>query len=421
MESFKTKTMKKIYILLLLLTAAFSFSSAQTFTNYTSVDGLVNDAVNALTTDNQGNVWFGTQDGISKFDGSNFTNYTTADGLIDNAITAIASDENGVIWVGTDFGVSRFDGTNFVNYTDNEGLADNRIKHINASIPNQVWFGNNDGVSILENGTWTSYTTADGLPFGGVNFITEGSATNVLLGTSLGGVRIFDGSDFTAITEDEGLLNDKIRSIAIDQQDNIWIGNSDGISVFDTDYNFVTNHEIIFELPPPDKLNPVEDVLVDNNGCIWAGVYVDYLVTEGGVSYYDGVIWKDLDVSDGLVGPVVRRLAIDNENNIWVATSTGVSKISDVDCNFITSTRSIELQARVNIHPNPTSDFFQIHTDLNEAFDVQIYNNIGQQVMLLTDIYNGSNINIRGLQKGIYFVQLTDQQGASLVKKVVLE
>ena len=56
--------------------------SGQTFTNYTTADGLVDNNVSCGTFEGNGVMWFGTQNGISKFDGTNFTNITTTTGLV---------------------------------------------------------------------------------------------------------------------------------------------------------------------------------------------------------------------------------------------------------------------------------------------------------------------------------------------------
>ena len=52
-------------------------------------------------------MWFGTNHGVSHFDGKNFVNYTRADGLLGDNVYAIAIDPQGAVWFGTRGGVSR--------------------------------------------------------------------------------------------------------------------------------------------------------------------------------------------------------------------------------------------------------------------------------------------------------------------------
>ena len=79
------QSMKKLIIYFLILMSS-SNSFAQTFTNYSKVDGLGADCINAISQDLLGNLWFGTTNGVTKFDGITWTNYTNENGLVDNLI-----------------------------------------------------------------------------------------------------------------------------------------------------------------------------------------------------------------------------------------------------------------------------------------------------------------------------------------------
>ncbi len=395
--------MKKIITLLL---ACMSLQlPAQIFTNYTETDGLISNFVNCVALDTSEHVWFGTKDGLSHFDGTTWTNYdqTSHPDLVDNNVLALDVDRDNNLWIGTDFGVSKFDGTNWTTYTVADGLADDRIKYINQSADGRMWFANNDGVSILDGTTWTSYVMADGIPFGGTNFVAFDSLGNTWLGTPLSGILIFDGTHFSEITENDGLLNNKIRSIAVSARNYKWIATADGMSLFGPNNNFVAHHEHIFTLPPPHLLNPTEDVQIDPAGRIWVGVYIDYLVTEGGISMYNHTIWEDYDVSDGLVGPVVRRLAIDSKNTVWVVTSSGVSKIGGL----MTSIFEEEVQADIQLFPNPTSANISLkipHQLIGSEF--QIFDPVGKLVQRGNVMREEQVIDLEQVANGIYFLSI---------------
>ena len=397
--------------------------TAQVFTTYTEADGLIDNNVNCLAIDGNGHVWFGTQNGISKFDGNNWSSFDTAShpGLPGDVIKAITANSDGSIWVGTDVGAGVYNGSSWTSYTESDGLADDRIKHIKEDADGNTWFGNNDGVSVFDGTNWTSYTTADGLPFGGVNFISFSENGDYWFGTGLGGVAIFDGSNFSEITESDGLLNDKVKSIAIDENDYKWVGTSDGISVFDHANQHSAHHTRPFILPAPDTLNPIVDVQVDSRGYIWAGVYIDYLVTEGGVSMFTGWEWIQFDTVDGLAGPVIRRLAIDNDDNVWVATSSGVTKIS----NTPTGVASVKSGYDFQVYPNPNMGTFNLVFQgyENNEYCVIIRNRIGQK------IYTTELPDRKGVEKQTF--DLSDQPDGMylitvklgeelLVKKVIL-
>ena len=409
--------MKKILTLIIaFITLSQIQLHAQTFTNYTEADGLISNFVNCVALDTDDNVWFGTKDGISFFDGTTWINFDkiSQPALVDNNVLAIAVDRDNNLWIGTDFGINKFDGNNWTTYTTADGLADDRIKYINQSDDGRMWFANNDGISILDGTTWTSYVMADGIPFGGTNFVTFDTDGKAWLGTPLAGVLIFDGTSFSEITEMDGLLNDKVRSIAISSENNKWIGTADGISVFDANNNFVEHHELIFKLPPPDVLNPIEDVQIDPAGRIWVGVYVDYLVTEGGITMYDNSEWTDYNVSDGLVGPVVRRLAIDSKNIVWVVTSSGVSRIDEIP----SSNFEIEIHNKIHAFPNPTSDIVSLEIP-NELIgsEFQILNSVG--VLLQNGSIKSKNqtIDFKKLTNGIYFISIDGIYNKKIIVK----
>ncbi len=316
-------------IILLFMTAISLQIGAQTITNFTTADGLISDAINCVAVNNNDNIWLGTSSGISKFDGVNWTNYTTTDGLVnDNVKTIVATSGN--IWAGTDFGVSKFDGSTWTTYTTADGLAMNKVAHI-AQAPNgDLWFAHasfSAGVSCLVGGSgtnWITYSSPD-LPISGVAATAFDNNGDKWFATPLDGTVHFDGTTFTTYTINNGLVSNYSTAILCDNNQK-WIGTSSGMSVLDATNTSVTNHTKMYILPPPDTLNPVVDIAKDGFGRIWTSIYVGYLA-EGGVAFWNGTQWEDFDVTDGLAGPNVRELAIDSQNNVWVATSTGLSKI----------------------------------------------------------------------------------------------
>ena len=83
---------------------------------YTTDEGLVDNFVQAISDDKTGNIWCGTQAGISVFNGSSWVSYTTDNGLASNNILSLATDHDGVVWIGTDSGISSYENEKFTNY-----------------------------------------------------------------------------------------------------------------------------------------------------------------------------------------------------------------------------------------------------------------------------------------------------------------
>ena len=71
--------------------------------------GLSQNTIYCLMEDSQGYLWFGSWDGLNKYDGYNFTIYNKQNGLSNETINAIIEDESGRIWIGTENGLNCLD------------------------------------------------------------------------------------------------------------------------------------------------------------------------------------------------------------------------------------------------------------------------------------------------------------------------
>ncbi len=141
------------------------------FQHITINDGLSQNSANCLLRDKKGFMWFGTQDGLNRFDGYEFTVYRNdpmdSTSISDNYILSMIEDYTGAIWVGTQNGLNRFSVEKeiFKRYcfcTDSPYcLCDKQIKTIHESFvePGILWIGTENGLSQLnvENEQVTNY------------------------------------------------------------------------------------------------------------------------------------------------------------------------------------------------------------------------------------------------------------------------
>jgi ligand-binding sensor domain-containing protein len=397
--------MFKSFVLVILLSLQAT-AYTQTITNFTTSEGLPDNDVTCLVHDGNGAMWFGTQKGVAKYDGIAWTIYNTStDSVLPNdAITAIAIGNNNEVWIGTDAGVAVFNGTEWTTYTTSDGLGSNRINHISRMSNGDIWFGDFNGATKYDGTAFVAFGNAEGLPFGGVVYTKEDSNGDVLLCSGLGGLITYDGSDFTTYSTNEGLVSKNTTAVALDSKGNKWIGTANGVTVLNASNVWVENHTQMLTIPAPDTLNPVEDVAIDDFGNVWVGIYVDYLVTVGGVAMYDGTKWTSFDQSNGLVGPTIRKITVDGRGNLWVATSSGVSKISSATA----SMEYIQEQNNnFNIYPNPSNDYITISRKLqtSTSFDVHVYNAQWQSVLHESKGENKEiTVSIENLTSGMYFV-----------------
>ncbi len=116
--------------------------------------------------DPAGNLWFGTDgEGVHRYDGESFTSYTTKDGLAGNVVRSIAGDRLGRIWIGTNGGgVSCYDGTTFQNFTQKDGLNNDRVYEILEDSAGNMWFSTLGAGACRYDGTsFTAFGVDQGL------------------------------------------------------------------------------------------------------------------------------------------------------------------------------------------------------------------------------------------------------------------
>src|SRR6516225_6326740 len=75
---------------------------------YTTADGLAGNRVHSILRDSHGFLWFGTTEGLSRFDGYQFTNFTPAQGLPASNVNQVIETRSGDYWIATSAGPSRF-------------------------------------------------------------------------------------------------------------------------------------------------------------------------------------------------------------------------------------------------------------------------------------------------------------------------
>ena len=400
---------KNIFLFLgILLLSSYNLTS-QTIVSYTQTDGLLNNYVECVAVDINDNVWFGTAFGVSMFDGNSWTSYNQSSHplMLSDNIKTITATSNGDIWIGTDYGANKLiggaSGLTWIPYTDSDGLANNKVTSIDEDPNGDLWFAHSSfsaGVSIFDGMNWSSYNYPD-LPISGVCGTSFDSNGDKWFASPLDGIAHFDGNTFTNFTVNNGLLSNYSTSICIDDNDNKWLGSSSGMSVVNSNATQFSSHTIMYSLPPPDTLNPVVDIAKDSWGRIWTTIYVGYLA-EGGVAFWNGSQWNDYDHTDGIAGPNVKGLAIDSEDNIWIATTAGVSKISAMPSQILNN-----YDQSLNIYPNPSNSQISINVNNANIDLVALYDNQGRLIIEFNNVSASSlDIDVSNISAGFYTLKV---------------
>ncbi|PIQ96828.1 MAG: hypothetical protein COV67_07455 [Nitrospinae bacterium CG11_big_fil_rev_8_21_14_0_20_56_8] len=207
----------------------FSRSSWERFTVENTHGGLIDDWVYAIEVGKDGRIWFGTESGISLFDGTAWRNWNHRNGL--GAPYETVKDDNAD-------GVSYFEGNHHERHShalpniEDQTFRPNYVVSMLLDRANRLWIGTwGGGLALLDtqNFTFRNFTRKDGLPENFVLSLAEGPGGNLWIGTS-GGLARFDGETFTRFSKMNGLLGDFIFSLEFGPDHSLWVGGHYGMN-----------------------------------------------------------------------------------------------------------------------------------------------------------------------------------------------
>ncbi|VAX27256.1 hypothetical protein MNBD_IGNAVI01-1121 [hydrothermal vent metagenome] len=113
MENVKQYSLRKVFLtlmgMLFLIPIVYAQYPSVKFNHLTVENGLSNNVVNAVIQDSTGFIWFGTEDGLNRYDGYKFKIFRydpeDSNSISNNQIHTLAVDREGNIWAGTKDGV----------------------------------------------------------------------------------------------------------------------------------------------------------------------------------------------------------------------------------------------------------------------------------------------------------------------------
>ncbi|MFN2109349.1 MAG: two-component regulator propeller domain-containing protein [Anaerolineae bacterium] len=260
-------------------------------------DGLSTALVTSIVQDQQGFMWFGTQDGLDKYDGYDFTVYKynpdDPHSLSNNFIQALYVDRSGILWIGTWGGLNRYDATSerFSAYrhdpADATSLADDKVQVILEDTSGVLWVGTeNGGLNRLdrETGHFTRYVNdpddPNSLSYNYVSAIYEDRSGILWIGTYGGGLEKFnrETGHFVhyryAQNDPYSLSDNTVTAIYEDTAGAFWVGTKDGgLNQMDRETGRFTRYRHDLNDPYSLSHNHVSVVLEDQQGVLWIVTY----------------------------------------------------------------------------------------------------------------------------------------------------
>lgn len=365
--------------------------------------------IGSIAQDRDGFMWFGSQDGLHRYDGHNFKsfNYSADDrnSLSSNAITGIFVDSVARIWVGTRGGglnlllPNHKDFLRFNSKNKTLSLADDNITSILEDELGQLWVATQNGLHILSftEQQWQikridqQTTNSASLSNSNVQALVKVPDGNIWAATLGSGINVFNQEGkFIRTFHPEGLDKNASQSLMVntmmaDAEGNIWLGTSStGLIKFD----HISNDFLYFRFSPQDSnslaSDTIEAVQEDTLGRIW-------VATDKGLSIYDkksGNFFRyNHKVNDpySLSNDFVLTFFEDSNKVMWVGTFSGVNFFDPNTTSF----RQHNSARYEQLKNNHISSFTQ--TD-EQSLYISTYDGVIYQLNLLDDTLKPINI-----------------------------
>ncbi|MEM6709706.1 MAG: two-component regulator propeller domain-containing protein [Pseudomonadota bacterium] len=318
------------------------------FVQFDSRDGLAQSIVNTIAQDAEGFMWFGTQEGLTRYDGNRAVSYLADSddprALPQDWIWTLLASRRGTLWIGTNGGgLVRYrpKTDDFVTVAPNPdsatGLSGGRIRALHEDSSGVLWVGTlNSGLNRFDpqTGDFTQFhhdpNDPSSLPDEQVISIVEDRNGRLWVGTADHGIARYDreSDSFLRFTHDpdnpESLSDPRIRSLTVDGNGRLWVATEAGLNLYDPTMDsfqrFLADENRSDSLPA----NLVRDVLQDHLGTVWVATdkgLAEWIGNDRFITYV-----HDPEDRDSLSTDPLTDLHVDRSGNLWVASYAGVNK-----------------------------------------------------------------------------------------------
>lgn len=291
------------------------------FVTYSMNEGLVQNAVKNIFQDSKGFIWFGTWEGVSRFDGNKFTNYNLSNGLSRGLVNQVFETGNGSICIVSNNG-------NLDTLQNDKGPAPlhkgNIVFNRLQKLPGGKIIGLTDHQGLYEFREGKFYKPPQASPFSSYYMIASFN-DSLLIATGDSAVQLLDRNYalFAEWREPQTVFTES--GLLTDSKKRVWIGTVKGLRLLSS---FQEKGRPLRFLPLPKafdipvlKKEWIRDILEDGSGNTWLGT------GRGLVKIGTGGSAELITEKEGLPTNDVSCVFEDREKNIWVGGSRGVSRL----------------------------------------------------------------------------------------------
>jgi ligand-binding sensor domain-containing protein/two-component sensor histidine kinase len=301
----------------------------RSFMNFTEAEGLPVDNTNIVFEDKERNLWIGSEGkGLCKFLGETFTYLTTRDQLSSNIVLSILEDAQHDLWFSTyGKGITRKSRDKVTVYTVDDGLTNNTVWASLRDRDNNLWFCTSDGVSRFNGKGFAGYGAEQGLDARSVYSVCQDTAGKLWFGTTHG-VSVWDGKRFKNFINGVDPIGKDVTSIVCDRGGKLWFATKNGL------YCYINNGFVRYTKTQGLSDNAVSSIAVDNGGNLWIG-------SAEGLTFYDGRTFSTIQIGDVFSSNTICFLVFDNKGQLWIGTNSGIFTL---DSREYTSTHRAKLR-----------------------------------------------------------------------------
>ncbi len=291
------------------------------FSHLGQEDGLSQSTVRCILQDHRGFMWFGTEDGLNRYDGYTIKVYRpnpdNPHSINDGWINTLYQDRQGYIWVGTRLGgLNRYNPVTdrFTHYlhdpTDSDSLTSNQVQAIFEDSRGRLWVGTNEGLDLF-----------------------DGATGNFIHYEIMSPDPAYPSTTVTRVIDQE-LGSNNVTAIYEDRDGKLWIGTTNGgfnrfVEFSETFVPFVYNPYVSSGSP-----GYIYTALQDREGVFWIASNTGLLSLDS--STFDVVRYAHVYGNpDSLASNFVNALFLDQAGNLWVGTDNGLDRFVPATGEFI--------------------------------------------------------------------------------------